>query len=99
MFRVSEGGDHPLSLVARHVQPRDGSEKRGPLSQEFTNVLITTAIELHDRQVDAAARWKQLIPLWVALLAGGLVIFSSIATLRWGHPVVSGRFVKAGDHH
>ena len=69
MFRVSGEGEHPLSLVARHVQPRDQSGMRGPLSQEFTNVLIKAAIELHDRQADAAAWWKHLIPLWTALIA------------------------------
>src|SRR6266567_1208403 len=98
LFRVSEEGDHPLSLVARHVQPRDASGKREPLSQEFTNVLIKTAIELHDRQVDSAAWWKHLMPLWTALLAGAVAIASSLATLRWSNrPIVSGRFVRAGD--
>jgi hypothetical protein len=97
LFRVSEHGESLLSLVARHVQPRDESETRGPLSQEFTNVLIRTAIELHDRQVEAAAWWKHLMPLWVAFLAGGLTIVSSVATLRWGHPMNTDRFVRAGD--
>ena len=97
MFRVSGEGEHPLSLVARHVQPRDQSGMRGPLSQEFTNVLIKAAIELHDRQADAAAWWKHLIPLWTALIAAALAIASSLLTLRFSHPVVSGRFVRAGE--
>ena len=92
-----EKGRHPLSLVARHVQPRDKSGMRGPLSQEFTNVLIKAAIELHDRQADAAAWWKHLIPLWTALIAASLAIASSLLTLRFSHPVVSGRFVRAGE--
>jgi hypothetical protein len=100
MFRVSEEDKHPLSLIARHVQPvipGDPDKKRQQLTPEFTQTLIKTAIDLHDRQAEEANRWKHLMPLWVALLAGGLTIFSSIATLRWGHPVTSGRFVHAGD--
>jgi hypothetical protein len=98
LFRVSEQGDHPLSLVARHVQPRDESDKRGPLSQEFTNVLIRTAIELHDRQLAAAAWWKQFMPpLLAALIAGGLAIGAQVVALRFSHPVTTGRFVHAGD--
>jgi hypothetical protein len=76
-FRVSGEGEHPLSLVARHaVQPGDQSGKREPLSQEFTNVLIKTAIELHDRQVDTAAWWKHLMPLWTAHIAAAVAIAS-----------------------
>jgi hypothetical protein len=100
MFRVSDEARHPLSLVARHVQPaipNDPDKKRLPLSPEFTQTLINTAVELHDRQAEAAAWWKHLMPLWAALLAGVVAIASSVATLRWGHPLVSGRFVHAGD--
>jgi hypothetical protein len=98
LFRVSATADHPLSLVARHVLPRDASEKRGPLSQDFTNVLIKTAIELHDREVAAGGWWKQFMPpLLAALIAGGLAIGSQVVALRLSHPVTTGRFVHAGD--
>ena len=90
--------DHPLSLVARHVLPRDASEKRGPLSQEFTNVLSKTTIELHDRQVESTTWWKQFMPpLLAALIAGGLAIGAQVVILRLTHPVTTGRFVHAGD--
>ena len=98
LFRVSSTADHPLSLVAHHVLPRDASEKRGPLSQEFTNVLIKTAIELHDRQVDAAAWWQQFMPpLLAALIAGGLTTGAQLVTLRWSQPIATGRFIHAGN--
>lgn len=98
LFRVSATADHPLSLVARHVIPRDGSERRGPLSQEFTNVLIRTAIELHDRQVEAGGWWKQFMPsLVAALIAGGVAISSQFLAQHLSHPVTTGRFVHAGD--
>jgi hypothetical protein len=100
MFRVSDEDKHPLSLIARHVQPLipgDPDKKRQPLTPEFTQTLIRTAIDLHDRQAEEAKWWKQLTPLWAALLAGVLAIVSSIVTLRYGHPVTSGRFVHAGN--
>lgn len=95
-FRVSDKGDSPLSLVARHVQPKD--QRQEGLSQEFTNVLIRTAIELHDRQVTAAAWWKPFMPsLVAALIGGGLAIGAQFVTARLSHPVTTGRFVHAGD--
>ena len=100
MFRVSDEAKRPLSLIARHVQPvipGDPDKKRQPLTSEFTQTLLKTAIDLHDRQVEEAKWWKHLTPLWAALLAGVLAIVSSIGTLRYGHPVTSGRFVHAGD--
>ena len=66
-------------------------------SQEFTNVLIKTAIDLHDRQVDAASWWKHMMPLWTALIAAFVVIASSLLTLRFSHPSASGRFVRVGE--
>jgi hypothetical protein len=97
IFRVSDEARNPLSLVARHVQPSDPTKKRPPLSAEFTQTLIKTAIELHDRQMDAAARWKHFVPLWTALITGLLVIASSLLTLKFAHPTQPGRFVRAGD--
>jgi hypothetical protein len=97
IFRVSEEGVHPLLLVARHVQPRNQDGKRGPLSREFTNVLIKTAIDLHDRQVDAASWWKHMMPLWTALIAAFVVIASSLLTLRFSHPSASGRFARVAQ--
>jgi hypothetical protein len=96
LFRVAAHGDSPLSLVARHVLPKD--QRQEGLSQEFTNVLIRTAIELHDRQVAAGAWWKQFMPpLLAALIAGGLAIGSQFLALRLSHPATSGRFVHAGN--
>jgi hypothetical protein len=57
-FRVFEEVKEPLSLVARHVQPSDENKKRKPLTLEFTKVLLDTAVDLHDREVQPAERWK-----------------------------------------
>jgi len=84
IFRVSDEAKYQLSLVARYVQPSDPTKKRPPLSPEFTQTLINTAIELYDRQKDAAARRKHFVPLWTALITGVLVIASSLLTLKVG---------------
>jgi hypothetical protein len=96
LFRVSEKAQAAISLVARHVQPGDPNKKREPLTPEFTHVLIETAIELHDRQVAAAERWKHFIPLWQVLLGAVLVFVTSLATLHFSHPAkMSSRFIPA----
>jgi Flp pilus assembly protein CpaB len=55
-FRVAKGKKSPLSLVARHVLPEDDDEERRVLPADFTRTLLETALELHDREVEAAYR-------------------------------------------
>lgn len=68
-FRVSKKDEPRVSLTARHVMPKDG-EHRKPLPADFTHQLFRTAIELHDRQVEAASRWRVWVPVLAAILAG-----------------------------
>ncbi len=97
-FRVDPERKHSLSLVARHAVPLEG-EHRPPFSPEFTSVLLQTAITLHDRQLAAAERWKPLIPLWQPLIAGVLVLATSLLTLHFAAPTkASGRFVPTQDY-
>lgn len=79
-FRVSLEGDHLLSLVARHVIPRDEKGLRN-MPPDFTFRLLQTAIDLHDRQVNAAERWKAFLPLWAALIGGAFGTISTLLTL------------------
>lgn len=68
-FRVKkEESGHPVSLLARHVIPRDATGAR-LLPSDMTYRLLQTAIDLHDREANAARRWDQL----KAVLVGGLV--------------------------
>ena len=76
-FRIDTEAEHGLSLVARHVLPREQG-RRPPLSPDFTGTLVQTAITLHDRQVNAADWWKSLVPLWAALIGG---VFGTASTL------------------
>ena len=87
---ISLGWEHPelfrvkadaVSLVARHVQPKDENNKRQPLSVEFTQVLIRMAIDMHDRERVAAEQWKSLIPLWAALIAAIVGSGTTLLTL------------------
>jgi hypothetical protein len=79
-FRVNPQVEHGLSLVARHVLPKEG-DKRPPLSPEFAAALLQTAITIHDRQTSAAERWKSYVPLWAALIGGVFGTLSTLATL------------------
>lgn len=82
-FRVRREGEHVLSLVARHVLPKNemGSREMPP---EITRTLLQVALDLHGRQVTAADWWKSLIPLWAALIGGA---FGTISVLvaQWLH--------------
>ena len=72
-FRVVETKEHPISLVTRHVAEEIG-QKRPPLSPEHTQALLNVAVELHDRQIRRSQRWTILIPIWVALIGGVVVL-------------------------
>ena len=76
-FRVATEGENQLSLVARHVVPR-GADEIKRLPSDFVYQLLQAAIELHDRQVEAAEWWKKFMPLWAALIGG---IFGTASTL------------------
>src|SRR5258708_29197577 len=58
-FRIANDQKNPVSLVARHVLPRNAAGKID-LPLDFVQLLIKTAIELHDRQVKDAERWTFL---------------------------------------
>jgi hypothetical protein len=75
-FRIATDDENPVSLVARHVLPRDkdGTIK---LPSDFAQLLVKTALELHDRQVKYAERWTNLVPIWVAAIAS-ITTFPSV---------------------
>jgi hypothetical protein len=65
-FRVNLKSRSPLSLVARYVLPHEEEEHRPPLPSDFVSTLLNTAINLHDRQVQAKEWWKP----WISFAAG-----------------------------
>jgi len=73
-FRVSDAEKLGISLVARHVLPKDENDKRD-LPSGFISMLLQTAINLHDRQVERAHHWRAYIPIVVAITAGVFTIF------------------------
>jgi hypothetical protein len=79
-FRVKSAGEHVLALVARHVMPKGPAGER-EMPQELTYTLLKTAIDLHDRQVSAAEKWKNFVPLWAALIGGIFGTLSALITL------------------
>jgi hypothetical protein len=68
-FRVRPESTHGVSLVSRHVLPKDEQGVRR-LPSDFVGQLIAAAVDLYDRQVKRAERWTYLVPIWVALLVG-----------------------------
>lgn len=73
-FRVRPSGEHRVSLVARHVTPRDETGLR-QVPAEYTAKLLELAVELHDREARRAQAWQIWIPLIVALTAGVFTLF------------------------
>ena len=68
-FRVTSG-DHPLSLISRHVLPRDEEGNRRSLAADYVATLLEAAMALHDRQIQQKYQWKVYIPLIVVITAG-----------------------------
>jgi hypothetical protein len=73
-FRVNEAERLGVSLVARHVLAK-GQEDKRELSSDFVSTLLETGINLHDRQMDRARRWRIYIPIVVAITAGAFTLF------------------------
>ena len=67
-FRVVPDGTHSISLIARHVLPRDEEGHRHQLPNDLVGRLLQSAIDLYDRQIRLEERWTYLIPIWVALI-------------------------------
>ena len=78
-FRVSGRGTHKISLVARHVLPRN-QEGRRCLDPEMVGKLLSVALDLHDRQIARAYRWTVYLPIVVAVTAGVFAIIGSWLT-------------------
>ena len=68
-FRVRPESTHAVSLLSRHVLPKDEQGIRR-LPSDFVGQLIAAAVDLYDRQVKRSERWTYLVPIWVALLVG-----------------------------
>jgi hypothetical protein len=74
-FRVRKEGEHKVSLVARHVLPKNEQGQR-ELPADFAGQLIKAAVDLHDRQLQRSERWQFLVPVLVVLV-GGVIALSS----------------------
>ncbi len=75
-FRVKPDGKHTISLVARHVIPKDMNGVR-VMPPDFIGRLLDAAIQLHDREVERRNHWKAYIPVVVAVTAGVFTIIGA----------------------
>lgn len=71
-FRVEKDRELPISLVARHVAPVEGGERR-EIDANFIGKLLEAAIDLHDREVSRGAIWRSALPTLVGVVLGGLL--------------------------
>jgi len=60
IFRVNKEKERAISLVARHVTPKDAKGTHEPLSADFTQVLIKSAIDADERAavLKAIEHWE-----------------------------------------
>jgi hypothetical protein len=72
-FRVKPDGEHRVSLVARHVTPKD-ENGRHTLSPDYASKLLELAVELHDREVRRSQNWHVWLPILGVFLGGGLAL-------------------------
>lgn len=79
-FRVVPEVKLGISLHSTHVLPKDGEGKR-KLPADFTALLLKTAIELHDRQMNRSQKWRALIPIGGAIILGIFALISAIINL------------------
>ena len=84
-FRVECGRGHPLSLVARHVTPRDRS-RAATIPPDFVAGLLNAAIDIHDRRNGRCQRWIYLIPIWVALIGFLGVVVAAVVRVFGPNP-------------
>jgi hypothetical protein len=84
-FRVDDKVRLGVSLVATHVLPKNEEDKR-ELPAGFVAVLLKTAIELHDRQLDRAHHWRVYIPILVAVTTVVGTIFGVFLMWWLGSP-------------
>lgn len=75
--------DVSVSLVARHVTPKDEAQGQRILPTAFIRLLMQTAIDLHDREVRAAERWHYLIPSVVGGIITGFFTVAAVVAAVW----------------
>jgi len=84
-FRVKPEGEHPVSLIARHVAPKDQTGHR-PLAPDYTSKLLQLAVELHDRGVRRSQSWHVWLPFLGAVLGGALTLAGVWLKSKLGGP-------------
>lgn len=75
-FRVGTGGEHRISLIARHVTPKDESGRR-QFPADYTSKLLQLAVELHDREVRRSQSWHVWLPI-LGVLVGGVLTLAGV---------------------
>lgn len=72
-FRVKPDSEHSVSLIARHVTPKNESG-RHPFPADYTSKLLQLAVELHDREVRRSQSWHVWLPILGVIVGGVLTL-------------------------
>jgi hypothetical protein len=72
-FRVKAEKENPISLVARHVTPKDDKGVR-QISPDYVAKLLSLAVELHDREARRAESWHVWLPVLGVMIGGALAL-------------------------
>ena len=72
-FRVNATAEFPVSLVSRHVLPKN-TQGAQSLDSDFIAEIMKLAIELHDRQLRRVQAWQVFVPLLVAVVSGAIAL-------------------------
>jgi hypothetical protein len=91
---VNEAERLGVSLMARHVMPKDERGKR-ELPSDFTSILLKTAIDLHDRQIVRAYPWKAYVSI---VIPGVLVIVAALLSGYYTQKWTLDREIRTKDH-
>ena len=79
-FRVNPNVRLGVSLVSRHAMHKD-EEGKHELPPDFITLLLKSAIDLYDRQLNRAQWWKTFIPILGAVIAGIFALVCAIINL------------------
>ena len=87
-FRVNPdpNKENAVSLIARHSSQKKPGGGREPLTPDFVDSLLRSAVEIHDRQVRRSESWTYLVPIWVALILGIFSLITVILRIFLGIP-------------
>jgi hypothetical protein len=76
-FRVDDSEKFGVSLISRHVLPKDRNDER-ELPPGFVQLLIQTALQLHTSQLQESRFWIQIVLPVVTAILGSVLSLTGV---------------------